>query len=98
VDGEAFGSERTLFCDDYGAAFVHERGGVMKKLNDVYAIGDATCYLTKKNYPASAIFAEKSAKAAAFNAIHGDRKKLLFSPSIYYKTFDMMLRRLKYFI
>ncbi len=98
VDGEAFGKERILFCDDYGAAFVHESGGVRKKLKDVYAIGDVTCYLTKENYPASAIFAEKSAKVAAFNAIYGDRKKILFSPSVYYKTFDMMLRRLSYFI
>lgn len=94
IDGEDFHKDRVLFCDDFGKSFVHERGGIRKKLPDVYAIGDATCYLTKKNYPAAAIFAEKSAKVAAFNVMNGDKKKILFRPSIYYKTLDMIFRRL----
>ena len=98
IDGEDFHKDRILFCDDFGAAFVHDRGGVRKKLKDVYAIGDAACYLTKRNYPASAIFAEKSAKVAAFNVMNGDKKKITFRPSIYYTSFDMVLRRLKYFV
>jgi len=98
IDGEDFHKDRVLFCDDFGKAYVHERGGIRKKLKDVYSIGDATCYLTKRNYPASAIFAEKSAKVAVFNIMNNDKKKITFRPSIYYKSFDMILRRLKYFI
>ncbi len=94
IDGEDFGRDRVLFCDDFGEAFVHERGGKRKKLNDVYAIGDATCYLTKKNYPASAGFAEKSAKVAAFNATYGNKKRIRYHPNIYYRFVDTILRRI----
>jgi len=94
IDGEDFHKDRVLFCDDFGKAFVHERGCIRKRLKDVYAIGDATCYLTKKNYPASAIFAEKSARVVAFNVMNGDKERIVFRPSIYYKFIDMILRRI----
>ena len=94
IDSEDFHKDRVLFCNDYGEAFVHERGGIRKRLKDVYSIGDATCYLTKKNYPASATFSEKSAKVAAFNIMRGNKKRIKYHPSLYYRFLDTFLRRL----
>jgi len=98
IDNCCFRSENNvLVCNDFGEAWIREEDGRRKPLKDVYAIGDACYYLNIGNFPASAMFAERSGKIVAYNIFkerYKDKKRIDFNPGIYSKFLDMILRRL----
>ncbi|OIQ06010.1 MAG: hypothetical protein COS36_04260 [Candidatus Altarchaeum sp. CG03_land_8_20_14_0_80_32_618] len=99
IDGYAFETEKNiLICNDFGEAWIRDENGRRKILNDVCAIGDSCYYLNIGNYPASAMFAERSGKNVARNIFQSkckNKKRLDFNPSLYSKFLDMILRRLR---
>jgi len=98
IDGHTFESEKnTLICNDFGEAWIREEDGRRKILNDVYAIGDSCYYLNIGNFPASAMFAERTGKIIAWNIFQNrykNKKRIDFNPSLYSKFLDMFLRRM----
>lgn len=98
IDGYIFETEKnTLISNDFGESWIREEDGRRKILNDVYVLGDACYYLNIGNFPASAMFAERSGKIVAYNIFqskYGNKKRLDFNPSLYAKFIDMILRRL----
>jgi len=98
IDGHTFeGEKNTLICNDFGEAWIREEDGRRKILNDVYAIGDSCYYLNIGNFPASAMFAERTGKIIAWNIFQNrykNKKRIDFNPSLYSKFLDMFLRRM----
>jgi len=98
IDGCTFKSENNaLICNDFGEAWIREEDGRRRILNDVYTTGDACYYLNIGNFPASAMFAERTGKIVAQNIFqkkYKNKKRIDFNPSLYSKFLDMILRRL----